>query len=122
LFLFFTITRRSPISSANAGLNDSIPLGLTENSPQFQLRVKRQNKSSPAGAAENSDIARFCHPSGAFRFSTANPQLKLRAIFFRASGVQPHHETAGAINGPFAKVSLISSAFGSFISSARLNL
>jgi hypothetical protein len=45
-----------------------------------------KNKPSPGGATELRNVGIFCRPSGAFHFSTANPQLKLRAVFFRACG------------------------------------
>jgi hypothetical protein len=40
---------------------------------------------SPAGAAENPGVARFCRPGGAWFVLTIYPQLKLRAIFGRRS-------------------------------------
>jgi hypothetical protein len=55
----------------------------TGNSPQFQLRVKRQNKPSPARAAELHNAEIFCRPCRGFSFSRS-----LRAIFFRACGAK----------------------------------
>jgi len=58
---------------------------VTENSPQFQLRVKAQDKPSPGGTTEPFAHSFSAAPPGLEIISRFNPQLKLRAIFNRRS-------------------------------------
>lgn len=56
---------------------------MTDNSPQFQLRVFAKIISSPGGAAENEYANVSIVPPGLGLFLLFYPQLKLRAILNR---------------------------------------
>jgi hypothetical protein len=55
---------------------------------------------SPAGATESHNFGIFCRPSGAWLVLTFHPQLKLRAIFFRACGAKTFDSRAFFIGFP----------------------
>jgi hypothetical protein len=87
---FLRTQKEKVVNKCRAKMAKEISVGsrgaTDENSPQFQLRVKQSNPSSPKGATDQNHRRNSVVPPGLMVIIPANPQLKLRAIFVRPFG------------------------------------